>query len=396
MAALADSRFRRLFIGNSLSSFGDSALYLSLGIWVKDLTGSSGAAGAIFLVQGLASLAAPFTGSLVDRVPRRPLLIVTNAATAVVVLALLLVRSEAELWVMYAVALAYGTAFVILGGAGSGLVKDLLPDRDLAGANAASNTVNQGLRIASPLVGAALYAGFGGGSVAVLDAATFVGAIIALLSIRIDEPRHERRDLRRVPEFFGGWVWLRHTWPLSRIVIAAAVAMLVMGFYESLTFSVISALHRPASFFGVLMSVQAVGSIAGGLIASRLIGRIGEARTLGVALGLWVIASVLYILPHVAIASFALMVFGAAVPLYATALTTAIQRYTPRDLLGRVDAVARMATNIAQTLSIATGGVLVGIVGYRPLLITIALVVTCTAAPMLIRAQGRPVLSPDR
>ena len=33
--AFADARFRRLLIGNTLSTFGDTALYLTLGIWAK-------------------------------------------------------------------------------------------------------------------------------------------------------------------------------------------------------------------------------------------------------------------------------------------------------------------------------------------------------------------------
>jgi hypothetical protein len=49
LGALRDKRFRRLFAGQALSSFGDSALYLTLGIWVKTLTGSSAAAGGVFL-----------------------------------------------------------------------------------------------------------------------------------------------------------------------------------------------------------------------------------------------------------------------------------------------------------------------------------------------------------
>src|ERR1039457_5681371 len=71
-------------------SIGDSALYLPLGIWAKDLTGSNAAAGAIFLAQGLPSLASPLAGQLVDRVRRRPLLIAVNAAAGAAVLALLL------------------------------------------------------------------------------------------------------------------------------------------------------------------------------------------------------------------------------------------------------------------------------------------------------------------
>jgi hypothetical protein len=95
---LGDARFLRLLIGNSVSSFGDSALYLSLGVWAKDLTGSNAAAGAIFLAQGLPCLAAPLAGQLTDRVRRRPLLIVTNAIAGAAVLALLIVHSRADLW----------------------------------------------------------------------------------------------------------------------------------------------------------------------------------------------------------------------------------------------------------------------------------------------------------
>ena len=159
MSALGDARFRRLLIGNSVSSFGASALYLSLGLWAKDLTGSNAAAGAIFLAQGLPCLAAPLAGQLADRVRRRPLLIAANAAAGAAVLALLMVHSRADLWVMYAVAVFYGAAATVIGPAGSGLLKDLLADEDLVGANAARTTISQGLRIASPLAGAAIYRG---------------------------------------------------------------------------------------------------------------------------------------------------------------------------------------------------------------------------------------------
>lgn len=41
MPALREPRFRRLLVGWSPANFGDSALYLSLGIWAKDLTAAT-------------------------------------------------------------------------------------------------------------------------------------------------------------------------------------------------------------------------------------------------------------------------------------------------------------------------------------------------------------------
>ena len=187
MGALRDPRFRRLLAGSALSSFGDSALYLTLGIWAKSLTGSNAAAGGVFLALGIPALFAPLTGQLADRMPRRRLLIITNAATGLLVLSLLAVHSRAQLWIIYLVAFGYGLSFGLLGSASAGLRKDLLADDDLGGANAALQTINQGLRIVSPLVGAALFAALGGGAVAVLDTATFAVAIVALASIRLTE-----------------------------------------------------------------------------------------------------------------------------------------------------------------------------------------------------------------
>jgi MFS family permease len=385
VGALRDPRFRRLLIGNSISSFGDSALYLTLGIWAKDLTGSNAAAGAIFLAQGLPYLAAPLAGHLVDRVKRRPLLITTNAGCALVVLALLTVHTRAQLWVMYAVAFGYGLAGIIIAAAGAGLLKDLLADDDLATANAASTTISQGLRIVSPLVGAALYAGFGGGSVAVFDTATFTLAIGALLTIHVTEHETHADPASAVrSQLLAGIVHLRRSALLAQITLTAAAAMLVLGFYESVTFAVIAAIGRPPAFFGVLMAIQAVGSIAGGLVVTRVIRRIGEARTLGVSLIAWTVASLLYIAPTLATACVALTIFGAAIPLCAVAVATATQRHTSPALQGRVNTASGTAINLSQTLSIAVGAALINTVDYRLLLATAALVLSVTATPILL------------
>jgi MFS family permease len=373
-----------------VSSFGNSALYLSLGIWAKDLTGSNAAAGEVFLALGLVYLTAPLGGQLADRFHRRPLLITANTASGFAVLGLIFVHSPAQLWIIYAVAVTYGAMATVISAAGAALVKDLLPDADLAGANAATQTLGQGLRIASPLVGAALYAWRGGASLALFDAATFAIAICALVSIRFpDRAPHDGARLRW-DAILDGVTHLRRNPLLTQITVASAVAMLVLGFYESVTFAVISALHRPASFFGVLMSVQAAGSIVGGLIVTRLIHRVGEARTLGVALVAWAGATAVYTIPALPATLTALSIFGVAVPLFAVAVDTANQRYTPAPLQGRVYAASNMVIILTQTVSIAIGAALVDTVGYEPLLVAAAVVIVAPGAVLLTRPAEPP------
>ena len=47
-------------------------MFLVLGIWAKDLTGSNAAAGLVFFVLALPQLFEPFAGWVVDRLPASP------------------------------------------------------------------------------------------------------------------------------------------------------------------------------------------------------------------------------------------------------------------------------------------------------------------------------------
>lgn len=201
------------------------------------------------------------------------------------VLALLAVSSVAQLWILYAVAFGYGVLGTVIGSAQSGLPRDLLPDQDLAVANSALSTIDQGLRILGPLVGAGIYAAYGGGSLAVLACGTFLAATVALLTVRVTEsdPRaHPREHFRR--EFTAGFRHVRATPQLLRLVLAVAVAFAVLGTYDSIVFAVVDqGLGREPAFFGVLMSLQGGGSIVGGLTAALLVRRLGETRAVGLA-----------------------------------------------------------------------------------------------------------------
>jgi Transmembrane secretion effector len=177
-----------------------------------------------------------------------------NALTAGLVLMLLAVRSPAQLWIIYLVAFGYGVAFSVLGSAGAGLQKDLLPDNDLAAAHAALNSIGYGVRIVAPLVGAGIFTAFGGGAVAVLDAATFAAAIAALLSIRVTESAPEPTPPGSFrTEVAAGFRHLRAVPLLAQVTVVTACAFSIIGLGETIIFAVIGqGLHRPPSFLGVL------------------------------------------------------------------------------------------------------------------------------------------------
>ena len=79
-----------------------------------------------------------------------------------------------------------------------------------------------------------------------------------------------------------------------------------------------------------------------------------------------------------------------AVPLNIVVITTATQRYSPPHLQGRAFAASFMAADLAQTLSITVGAALVDTLGYRPLLIITAIVLSIAAIPVLTRPAPPP------
>ncbi len=185
---LRNRNARRYLIGQSFSLFGDTAMFLAMGIWVKVLTGSNGEAGLVFFAFGAAALLSPLAGMVVDRLPRRPLLFWSNLGGGAVVLLLLLVHGKSQLWLIYLVAFLYGLAYTFLSAGQTALLKVMLPDELIGDARGMLSTVREGLRLFGPLAGAGLFALAGGGVVAVVDASTFV--------IAADKPavRAGRRD----------------------------------------------------------------------------------------------------------------------------------------------------------------------------------------------------------
>jgi MFS family permease len=380
MRAVLRHRDARVFLaGWTLSVFGDWAMFIVLGVWAKDLTGSNAAAGLVFFALSAPSLFSPLAGTVVDRVSRRWVMIVTYGLEAVGVLALLFVHDRSDLWLIYAVTVFYGVAGTFAASARSAFMTILLP-RDLLGeANGLFQTTREGLRLLAPLIGAAIYAAVGGGAVAVLDSVTFVGVLASLLILRTPEPRFEREEHHFLAEVLAGARHIVRTLPLRQIVGATGVCLLVVGFSETIIFAVLQqGLHRPASFFGVLSSLQGAGAIAGGVTAARLLRRFGDVRLVAAGMASFALGEVTFVSSSLPLVLVGTAFAGAGIAWLIVGFGTAIQLRSPARLQGRVAAAADTFVSTPQTVSIALGAALISTVDYRVLvLVEFAVVVLC-------------------
>ena len=382
--AIRDARV--LLLGWGLSMLGDTAMFLVLGIWAKDLTHSNAAAGLVFFVLILPSLFAPFAGLVVDRVRKRPLLIGVNCVMAAAVLLLLFVHDRGDLWLIYVVAGLYGAAGAILASARSAFLTVMLPRELLGDANAVFSTLNQGLRLISPLLGAGLYAAFGGGTVAIADAFTFVGVAVALLFVHTIETPLEREEEHFLTELAAGVRHVFATLPLRQIILATAACLLVVGFSETLFFAVVEfGLHRPPSFLGALDSLQGLGAIIGGVTAGRALRRFGDVRLVGWGMALFAVGSASFASSSLPVVCAGIIVAGFAVSWFIVGFSTAIQLRTPQRLQGRVASAANTMVSSPQTIGIALGAVLISVLDYRVLVAVMFVAISACGAYLLTR-----------
>jgi MFS family permease len=382
MGRLFRHRDARIYVsGQALSTIGDNALWLAMGIWVKMLTGSNSAAGLVFFFFVSGFMLSPIAGVIVDRVRRRPLAAGTNLAAAGLVCALLLVHGSGQLWLIYAVMFGYGAANSLLTSAQTALVQSLVPEDLLGDTNAMLQMGSQGMRIFTPLLGAGLLAWAGAAPVVILDAATFVAAAGCLLALSLREPRPTPAGTSWQAELTAG---LRYTWGtpvLRRMLVTTVLALTVIGFMETIAFAIVSkGLHERPVFLGVLEAVQAAGAIAGALIVAGVMKRIGEVRTVAAGLCLLGAGALLLtagLLPLV-IAGFA--VLGTSVVWANVAAVTLIQQRTRPELIGRVDAALTLASTGPQAISIAVGAALITVLPYQVLLLAIAAMMAVSCA----------------
>jgi MFS family permease len=393
MRRLLAHRDARLFLaGQSFSLLGDTALWLALGLWVKELTGSSSAAGLVILCVVAPGLLSPLGGLLVDRFPRRTLLLWVNPLTALIVLALLFVHGPGDVWLIYLVTTLYGASYVILGAGQSALLTTLVPADLLGPANAALQTVRETLRLVAPVAGAGLYTVAGGGAVAVLDAATFLLATAALFALHAREPRPQRQAEHWLRQAAAGARHIARVPELKRLVLGTALSMLVIGFGEALLYELPHQLGRPDSFVGVLMAVGGVGAIAGAVTAPRVLRRRGETALAALGMTIFAIGCLMVMDASLPVVLAGKVLYNLGVPWMFIGIVTLLQRLTPGPLQGRAYAAGEFALGLPQTLGIALGAALIALIDYRFLLATEALVTGAVGVFLLLGLRERSEL----
>ncbi|MFJ8849678.1 MFS transporter [Streptomyces sp. NPDC102437] len=376
-----------------VSGFGTSAMWLAAGVWVKSLTGSDSLAALAVFAMWLPVLVGPALGTIADRLPGKKLLVGSNLVMAALLASLTAVDSAGRVWLLFAVLVMYGASFVLMDAAESALVAGAVDTRLLGDFNGLRMMAGEGMKLLAPLAGAGLYARFGGGAVALLDAASFV--LAAGVCALLPAPARAAARTGRRGELTAG---VRQVWgsPVLRpLVLAGSVTMLCAGLNGAALYAVVddSLGHSPA-YAGVLYAMQGAGSVAVGLLAGPLLRRLPERVFTAAGIALFAVAVGARALPYDAVALAASAAVGLGLPCVLIAAMTAVQRETPPSVLGRTAATANTLLMVPNAVALALGAGLIALVDIRVLLPLVGAAALATAALLVKGRRGRLTDSP--
>jgi MFS family permease len=186
LAVLRQRNFGLLWAGQIISMVGDWVLFVSLPFYIYTLTGSTMATGIMFIVQTIPRL---FFGSVagvfVDRWNRKYTMVIVNLIQALILVPLILVRSQDLIWIIYLCAFADSLVSQFFSPAQTALIPMLVEEKDLLSANSLNSMSQELTRLVGPSLGGLLFGLLGVSSVITLDLISFLfsAALVALILI---------------------------------------------------------------------------------------------------------------------------------------------------------------------------------------------------------------------
>ncbi len=334
--------YRRYFAGQLISLSG-TWMQTVAALWViLSLTGSGVAVGLTTALQFLPMLLiGAWGGLLADRIPKRRLLITTQALMAIPAIGLFAVTATGVVtpWMVYLAVFAMGSVNAIDNPTRQSFVIEMVgPDR-VVNAVSLNSVIVQAARIVGPAVAGILIATAGVVPCFAINALTFVAMILALWRMdpsRLHAPppaRHEPGAIRAGLRYVRGTPEL-----LVPLALMALVGTLGFNFQVVLPLLAKFSFEAGAMTYATLVSAMAVGSIVGALVNGHR-GRTGPRLIAGGALAFGVAALLSALMPSLAFEVPALMLLGAASVTFAATINSTLQLAVAPDMRGRVMAL---------------------------------------------------------
>jgi MFS family permease len=354
---------------------------------VLRLTGSGTALGLVTALQFLPVLLfGPLGGLVADRLPKRRVLYVTQAAAGVLaaVLGATVATGVVRLWMVYALAAGLGIVNSVDNPIRQTFVLEMVGSDQLTNAVTLNSVMVNLARVLGPAAAGVLIATVGLAPCFFVNAASYIAVLSGLALMRGSELMPTPPQPRRTGQLREGLRYVRRTPELlSPLLMMAAIGTLAYEFQVILPLVARFTFHGGAGAYAAMTAAMGVGAVAGGLVtASRRHRSVTALPFAAAALGGLMLGAALA--PTFPLELAALVLIGAASITFLALGNTTLQLATAPEMRGRVMSLWAVAflgstpiggpligwigQHVGARYGLLTGGVaavLAGALGYR-------------------------------
>jgi MFS family permease len=332
--------FRLLFFATLASSIGTWLAFIALVIDVFDRTGNASWVSALLVVEFLPSVLIGFlAGWLLDRVSRRWILVLADAARAGVFFVLPFTTTALQIVLLAFVA---GIATSLFRPAVYAGLPNLVSEQDLPQANGLLQTADNFTWAVGALVGGALVAATSPDVAYVVNAISFLVSALLIVRIRENMEEVERAPSRgRWRDLAEGFAFALRSKSLLTVIVAWSIAIFATAGVNVAEIVLAKDVFSAGDFgYGLLVACGAIGLMLGSLFGGTWIEQRGMAIPYGVSIGLMALGfGAAAAAPNVWVAAIVVVAAGAGNGVAVVTNAVLVQRGAPDRLRGRAFAV---------------------------------------------------------
>lgn len=357
--------FLIFWFGQLVSLLGTNMSRFALTIWAWELTGQATALALVAVFSFAPSvIISPIAGAMVDRLPRKLMMMLSDAAAGLASLSILLLylSGSLEIWHLYIAGAFTGVFESFQFPAFSAAISTMVPKAQYGRANGLLSLAESTSGIAAPILAGLLLATIDIDGILIIDVATCLVAIGVLLFISVPTPKRTTEPESAEPHFWQEITYgFRYIWARPSL-FGLQMTFLASNFLGGIGLVLVNpmVLARTGNDELALATVQTgfgIGGVVGGLLLSMWGGP--KRRVHGVLLGfIWasLFQAGLGMGQNVwawAIASFVMML---SFPIINGSNQAIWQAKIPPDVQGRVFGARRVFAQVSGPLGIALAG----------------------------------------
>ena len=386
----------------TISQFGSQVTFLALPlVAILALEESTFRVAALTTVEFLPFLlfALP-VGVWVDRLRRRPILILADIVRAFALLTIPIAHwlGALTIWQLYAVAFVHGIGTVFFDVSYQSYLPALVGREQVVEGNSKLEVSRAAANIGGPGIAGGLVAALTAPIAILADAISFLCSAVLLGVIKKPEeapPRDERRSMKAE---LGEGLRYVFTHRYQRGIVGTVA---LSNFFGNIVFSIllvfaVRELGLSAGTIGVVFAVGNLGTLVAALTARRISDRLGVGRTIVLATFLFGPGSLLIALTPkdlaIPLITLSMMLLGFGGILFNVTMISLIQAITPDRILGRANASRRFVVWGVIPLGGLVGGALGSTIGLRETMVIGALGGVLAVVPVLlspVRSVGK-------